>query len=92
MVEQDLNKICNIVLFWCKAKSPSFVTVVTIRVKPVLSDNPLGMAYWLLNTGWLFTTGVPNVRVIIENEGRSKGEISIPQQIDHYFFYLFLEQ
>ena len=63
-VEQDFHKICNIVLFWCKAKSgPSFVTVVTITVKRVLSGNPLGMAYWPLNTG------LTNVRVIIENEG-----------------------
>ena len=72
LASKDFNKICNIVLFWCKAKSPSFVTVVTITAKPVLSGNPLGMAYWPLNTGWLFNPGLTNVRVIMENEGSQR--------------------
>ena len=72
LASKDFNKICTIVLFWCKAKSPSFVTVVTITAKPVLSGNPSGMAYWPLNTGWLFNPGLTNVRVIMENEGSQR--------------------
>ena len=35
-------------------------------VKPVLSGHPWEMAYWRLNTGWPFNTGLKNVRAIEE--------------------------
>lgn len=47
-----------------------------------------GMAYWPLNEGSPFNAGLKNLRVIQENKS---SEISIPQQID-CFFYTFLSQ
>ena len=41
-------------------------------VRHVLSGHPLGMAYWPFNTGWLFNTGLTNMRVIQENEGSQR--------------------
>lgn len=69
---------------------PNNVTVVLVTVKPVLSSHYLRMAYWPLNTDWLFNTGLTNVRLIIENEGSQRANnIYIPQQIESDF-YLFL--
>ena len=53
-------------LFYC--------LVCCIFVANNKNDHPCGMPYWLLNTVWIFNTGLTNLRVIQQNEDCEKAK------------------
>ena len=59
-------------------------------IKPVLSGQPWGTAYWPRNAGWPFKKGLTNQGVIQQNKDRERAKYGFHGKLTPKCFNLFL--